>query len=112
MLVMKDIRKMVYKNVSDNSSIVGRLRKITEFRQHRHFAAWSSRMAAACGQTALKTTQQRSQQRAHLRCETQPGASAQPLLHRNPSRMAAACGQTALKTTQQRTQQRAHLRCE
>jgi len=35
-------------------------------------------MAAACGQTALPPPRQRPRQRAHLRCETQPGASAQP----------------------------------
>jgi len=39
-----------------------------------------SRMAAACGQTALPTPRQRPCQRAHLRCETSPGASAQPLV--------------------------------
>jgi len=42
-------------------------------------AACFSRMAAACGQTALPPPRQRPRQRAHLRCETQPGASAQPL---------------------------------
>ncbi|MFM7039523.1 MAG: hypothetical protein ACKO2L_17560, partial [Planctomycetaceae bacterium] len=42
-------------------------------------AAWFSRMAAACGQTALQTRSQCPRQCAHLRCETQPGASAQPL---------------------------------
>jgi len=35
--------------------------------------------AAACGQTAMPPPRQRPHQRAHLRCETQPGASAQPL---------------------------------
>ena len=38
-----------------------------------------SRMAAACGQPAPPTRRQRPFQRAHLRCGTQPGASAQPL---------------------------------
>jgi len=45
----------------------------------RMAAAWFSRMAAACGQTALQTRSQCPRQRTHLRCETQPGASAQPL---------------------------------
>jgi hypothetical protein len=38
-----------------------------------------SRRAAARGQTALTTRHQRPLQRAHLRCESQPGASARPL---------------------------------
>jgi|GEM_PF-6681209 len=40
---------------------------------------YQSRMAAACGQTALQTPRQRTRQRVHLRCGTQPGASARPL---------------------------------
>jgi len=54
----------------------------------------------------------RPHQRAHLRCETSPGASAQPLIKRNPSRMAAACGQMALPPPHQRPRQHAHLRCQ
>jgi|GEM_PF-6210068 len=49
------------------------------------FASDSSRIAAACGQKAMPTPRYRPRQRAHLRCKTQPGASAQPL-----SRVAAA----------------------
>gem|GEM_PF-2150734 len=40
---------------------------------------YQSRMAAACGQRALQTPRQCSRQCVHLWCETQPGASAQPL---------------------------------
>jgi hypothetical protein len=72
-----------------------------------------SRLAAACGQTRLSTRHQRHWQRAHLRCETQPGASARPLFpSAMSSRLAAACGQTSLSTRRQRPCQRAHLRCE
>jgi len=70
-----------------------------------------SRMAAACGQTALPPPRHRPRQRAHLRWETPPGASAQPLT-RMLSRMAAACGQTALPPPRHRPRQRAHLRWE
>jgi hypothetical protein len=47
---------------------------------------FTSRLAAACGPTPLSTRQQRPWQRVHLRCETQPGASAQPLISRKHSR--------------------------
>ncbi|MFM7038875.1 MAG: hypothetical protein ACKO2L_14265, partial [Planctomycetaceae bacterium] len=49
-------------------------------------AAWRQ----PAGKRPLPTSRQRARQRGHLRCKTQPGASAHPL-----SRMAAACGQTA-----------------
>jgi hypothetical protein len=38
-----------------------------------------SRRAEARGQTALPTRRQRTRHRAHLRCESQPGAAARPL---------------------------------
>jgi hypothetical protein len=53
---------------------------------------FTSRLAAACGPTPLSTRQRRLCQRAHLRCESQPGASAHPLC---PSALPAAWRQPA-----------------
>ena len=53
---------------------------------------------------------------AHLRCETQPGASAQPLSRMVQPHGSAAwrqpAGKRPLPTPNQRHRQRAHLRCE
>ncbi len=51
-----------------------------------------SRLAAACGQTRLSTRQRRPWQRAHLRCESQPGASAHPLAFPAAGRQSAGKG--------------------
>jgi len=56
-----------------------------------------SRMAAACGLTGLQTNGQRPCQRAHLRCETSPGASAQPLLQPQSAAWRQPAGEGACK---------------
>jgi len=70
-------------------------------------AAWRQ----PAGKTPLPTPHQHNPQHAHLRCETQPGAPAQPL-----SCLSAACrqpaGKTPLPTPHQHNPQRPHLRCE
>jgi hypothetical protein len=47
--------------------------------RHRLLPQSQCHWAAARGQTALPTRCQNPHQRAHLRCESQPGASARPL---------------------------------